>query len=55
MNYPALYEKLQDMEKDSFNSFKPNTTLQKLSERFDSGYIPKRKNKLQGDKHYEQT
>lgn len=42
VNYPALYEKLQDMEKDSFNTFKPNTTLQKLAERFDTGYIPKR-------------
>ena len=31
------------MEKDSFNTFKPNTTLQKLAERFDAGYIPKRK------------
>ncbi len=34
---------LLEMEKDSFNTFKPNITLRELKERFDNGYIPKRR------------
>lgn len=33
-NYPDLWEKLKDLEKDSHNTFKPNMTLTQLEERF---------------------
>ena len=42
-NYPELYEKLLRMEPDSHNTFKPNESLQHLTERFEDGYIPSRK------------
>lgn len=42
-NYPELYEKLLRMELDSHNTFKPNESLQHLTERFEDGYIPSRK------------
>lgn len=41
--YPAYFDKLLQLEKDSFNTFKPTTTLLELKKRFDSGYIPKRR------------
>lgn len=46
-NYPDLFGILLEMEKDSHNTFKPNTTLKALAERFENGYIPKRKKKEQ--------
>ena len=42
-NYPDLFSKLEEMEKDSHVSFKPNKTLKDFRERFEAGYIPKRK------------
>ena len=33
-SHPELWDILKSMEKDSFNSFRPNTTLEKLEERF---------------------
>ena len=33
-NYPELFNKLKDMEKDSFNTFRVNKTLNELEERF---------------------
>lgn len=33
-NYPKLWSKLRDLEKDSFNTFKPRKTLEELEERF---------------------
>lgn len=33
-NYPELWNELRKMEKDSHNTFKPNTTLEQLEERF---------------------
>lgn len=33
-NYPKLWDTLKDMEKDSHNTFRPNTTLEQLEERF---------------------
>lgn len=33
-NYPAYWQMLRDMEKDSYNTFKPNTTLKELENRF---------------------
>lgn len=44
-NYPELYAKLLQIEPDSHNTFKDGLTLQELSERFESGYVPKRKKK----------
>lgn len=45
--YPDLWQKLRDMEPDSFNTFKPNCTLAELQARFENGYIPKRRKKRQ--------
>ena len=33
-NYPDLWNKLKDLEKDSHNTFKPNMTLSQLEQRF---------------------
>ena len=33
-NYPELFNKLKEMEKDSFNTFRVNKTLNELEERF---------------------
>ncbi len=35
-NYPELFDTLVDMEKDSFNTFKPNMSLQELKKRFEN-------------------
>lgn len=35
-NYPALFNKLVEMEKDSSNTFKPNTTIESLKKRFET-------------------
>lgn len=43
-NYPDLYNRLLKMEPYSHNTFKPRgVTLALLAERFENGYIPKRK------------
>lgn len=43
-NYPDLYNRLLEMEPYSHNTFKPRgVTLSLLAERFENGYIPKRK------------
>lgn len=45
-NYPELYGRLLAMEPDSFNTFKPNgVTLAGLAQRFENGYVPKRRKK----------
>ena len=44
-NYPEFYTKLLQIEPDSHNTFKPGITLQELAERFENGYIPKRRKK----------
>lgn len=41
--YPKYFNILLVLEKDSFNTFKPTTTLLQLKERFDNGYVPKRR------------
>lgn len=41
--YPDYFNMLLKLEKDSFNTFKPNLTLLQLKERFDNGYIPQRR------------
>lgn len=42
--YPELWNKLVAMEPYSFNTFKPRgVTLKSLAERFENGYVPKRK------------
>jgi 3'-phosphoadenosine 5'-phosphosulfate sulfotransferase (PAPS reductase)/FAD synthetase len=35
-NYPELWEKLKELEKDSFNTFRPKQTLQKIEQKFKS-------------------
>lgn len=40
-DYPEYYNMLENMEKDSHNTFKPNETLKQIRQRFESGYIPK--------------
>lgn len=43
-NYPDLYNRLLEMEPYSHNTFNPRgVTLALLAERFENGYIPKRK------------
>lgn len=42
-NYNNYFNVLEEMEKDSFNTFKPNLTLKKIRQRFEMGYIPKKK------------
>lgn len=42
-NYPNLWQKLRNMEHDSYSTFKPNCTLSELQLRFENGYIPKRR------------
>ena len=45
-NYPDLYTRLVAMEPYSYNTFKPGgVTLAGLAERFEGGYIPKRRKK----------
>ena len=46
-NYPDLWQKLCDMEPNSYNTFKQNCTLAELQARFENGYIPKRRKKWQ--------
>lgn len=40
--YPNYFNVLLNLEKDSFNTFKPTITLLGLKERFEQGVIPKR-------------
>ena len=35
-NYPELWNKLKELEKDSFNTFRPKQTLEELEEKFKS-------------------
>lgn len=42
-NYNNYFKTLEEMEKDSFNSFRPKQTLKQIRERFENGYVPKRK------------
>lgn len=43
-NYPQLYNKLVEMEKDTVTTFRPDkVTLKTMSERFEAGYVPVRK------------
>ena len=42
-DYPQYFEMLEKMEKDSFNSFKPNLTLKQIREKFESGKVYKKK------------
>ena len=42
-NYPNYFEMLVEMEKDSFNTFKPNKTIKQIKQEFISGKIPKKK------------
>lgn len=45
-NYPDLYNRLLEMEPYSGTTFRPcGVTLAKCAERFESGYIPKRRKK----------
>lgn len=42
-NYPNYFNMLVEMEKDSFNTFKPNKTIKQIKQEFYSGKIPKKK------------
>ena len=45
-NYPQLYNKLVEMEKDTVTTFRPDkVTLKTMSERFEKGYMPQRRKK----------
>jgi 3'-phosphoadenosine 5'-phosphosulfate sulfotransferase (PAPS reductase)/FAD synthetase len=43
INYPHYFKMLESMEKDSFNSFKPNKTIKQIREQFENGKVPKKK------------
>lgn len=43
--YPNYFMILLELEKDSPTTFKPNMSLFQLKERFDNGFIPKRRKK----------
>lgn len=42
-DYPDYFNMLEEMEKDSFNSFKPNLTLKQIRAKFESGKQYKKK------------
>ena len=42
-NYPHYFNMLLEMEKDSFNTFKPNKTIKQIKEQFEMGKVPKKK------------
>ena len=37
--YPDLFERLVEMEKDSFNTFKPNNSLKDIKKKFENGKV----------------
>lgn len=41
-DYPQMFDKLVEMEKDSFNTFKPNKSIKEIKKEFRQGKIPKR-------------
>lgn len=45
-NHPKYFKYLVDLEKDSFNSFKPNLKLKDLERQFERGYVPQRRKKF---------
>lgn len=44
-NYPKYFEILVEMEKDSFNTFKPNKSITQIKQDFENGKVPKRTHK----------
>lgn len=40
-NYPKLFNKLEEIEKDSHNTFKPRLSIKEIREKFEMGKIPK--------------
>lgn len=42
-DYPKYFDMLVEMEKDSFNTFKPNKTISKIKREFEAGKVPKKK------------
>lgn len=45
-NYPQYFNKLVEMEKDSFNTFRPNKSIAQIKKEFENGKVPKRKQKF---------
>lgn len=45
LNYRDYFNILEEMEKDSFNSFKPNLTLKQIRRRFELAKVPKKREK----------
>lgn len=46
-NYPSYFDKLLKMEPFSHNAFKTNCTIRELKNRFENGYIPKRRKRVE--------
>lgn len=42
-NYPEYFNMLVEMEKDSFNTFKPNKNIADIKKEFESGKVPNKK------------
>lgn len=45
LNYREYFNILEEMEKDSFNSFKPNLTLKEIRLRFEMAKVPRKREK----------
>ena len=45
LNYPTYFNKLVEMEKDSFNTFRANKSIAQIKIEFENGKVPKRKQK----------
>lgn len=46
INYPTYFNKLVEMEKDSFNTFRANKSIVQIKIDFENGKVPKRKQKF---------
>ena len=46
INYPTYFNKLVEMEKDSFNTFRANKSIAQIKIEFENGKVPKRKQKF---------
>lgn len=44
-DYPDYFNKLVEMEKDSFNTFRANKSILQVKQEFESGKVPKRRKK----------
>lgn len=46
LNYPQYFNRLVEMEKDSFNTFRANKSIVQIKKEFENGKIPKKRQKI---------